>query len=113
MTLFEISEKYNIPPEIIKEYEQRFLCGKYENTAGPHEYSDEDIENLSIIITLRDIGFSAEETDRYMRAKLSGKKDSSLFCLLCEKRNSLLCQIHSMEDKLQRLDYLKYKLARL
>ena len=113
MTLFEISEKYNIPPEIIKEYEQRFLCGKYENTAGPHEYSDEDIENLSIIITLRDIGFSAEETDRYMRAKLSGKKDSSLFCMLCEKRNSLLCEIHSMEDKLQRLDYLKYKLTGL
>ena len=104
MTLFEISEKYNIPPEIIKEYEHRFLCGKYENTAGPHEYSDEDIENLSIIITLRDIGFSAEETDRYMRTKL---------CLLCEKRNSLLCQIHSMEDKLQRLDYLKYKLTGL
>ena len=113
MTLFEISEKYNSPPEIIKEYEHRFLCGKYENTAGPHEYSDEDIENLSIIITLRDIGFSAEETDRYMRTKLSGKKDNSLFCLLCEKRNSLLCQIHSMEDKLQRLDYLKYKLTGL
>lgn len=113
MTLFEISDKYNIPPEIIKEYEQHFLCGKYENTAGPHEYSDEDIENLSIIITLLDLGFSADETQKYIKARLGGKNDNSLLCMLCEKRNSLLCQIHSMEDKLQRLDYLKYKLTRL
>lgn len=89
MTLFEISEKYNIPPEIIKEYEHRFLCGKYENTAGPHEYSDEDIENLSIIITLRDIGFSAEETDRYMRASSAVKKIT--LCSVCFAKKEIHC----------------------
>ncbi len=113
MTLFEVSEKYNIPPEIIKDYELRYLCGNVKNSAGTHEYSNEDIENLSIIITLLDLGFSADETQKYIKARLCGKNDNSLLCMLCEKRKSILCEIHSMEEKLQRLDYLKYKLADL
>lgn len=110
MTLFEASEKYNIPPEIIKDYEMRCLCGKEKNSAGAHQYDDADLENLSIIITLRDMGFTADETEKYMLCKLAGEKDNKLLCMLNKKRNELLNDIHSMETQLQRLDYLRYKL---
>lgn len=110
MTLFEVSEKYNIPPEIIKEYAMRRRCCENKNSAGTYDFDDKDLENLSIIVTLRDIGFTAEETQRYMRAKIYGKDNKCVCCMLSEKRNALLNDIHSKESQLQRLDYLKYKL---
>lgn len=110
MTLFEVSEKYNIPPEIIKEYEMCRLRRADKNMAGTYDYDDKDLENLSIIITLRDIGFTADETEKYMRAKVNGEYDNGVCCMLSEKRNALLSDIHSKEIQLQRLDYLKYKL---
>lgn len=110
MTLFEVSEKYNIPPEIIKDYEMRWRCCENKNSAGTYNYDDKDLENLSIIITLQDMGFTADETEKYMRAKIYGEYDNCVCCMLSDKRNALLSDIHSKEDQLQRLDYLKYKL---
>ena len=49
MTLFEASEKYNIPPEILKEYESWGLCSAVKKVMGSWQYDDTDIENLSLM----------------------------------------------------------------
>ena len=56
MTINEASKKYNIPIKILKEYESWGLCGEVKKVMG--SFDDSDIERLSTIMTLHDIGFT-------------------------------------------------------
>ena len=44
MTIYEASERYNIPVEILQEYENWGLCGVVKTIMGAWQYDDEDIE---------------------------------------------------------------------
>ena len=57
MTIYEASERYNIPLEILREYESWGLCGAVKKVMGAWQYDDTDLERLSLIMTLHDIGF--------------------------------------------------------
>lgn len=65
MTIFEASEKYNIPVKILQEYESWGLCGEVKKVMGAWHYDDSDIERLGTIMTLHDIGFTNAEVERY------------------------------------------------
>ena len=67
MTKTEASECYNIPVEVLDEYESWGLCGEVIKVMGAWQYDDRDIERLSMIMTLHDIGFSNKEIDVYKR----------------------------------------------
>ena len=67
MTIDEASRRYNIPLEILQEYEQWGLCGAVKKVMGAWQYDDTDLERLSTIMTLHDIGFTTEEVETYMR----------------------------------------------
>lgn len=111
MTLFEASEKYNIPPEILKEYEKWGFCHSQKKVMGSWQFDNSDIENLSLLMTLHDIGFTPDEAENYMRLKLqSGASDAKLLHILNEKRSKTLVDIHFREKQLQRLDYLRHKI---
>ena len=75
MTKTEASEFYNIPVELLDEYESWGLCGEVKKVMGAWQYDDRDIERLSMIMTLHDIGFSNNDIETYMRLMLEG--DSS------------------------------------
>ena len=70
MTQQEASECYNIPVSILQEYESWGLCGAVKKVMGVWQYDDEDLEWVSIILTLHDIGFTTEEAETYMRLLL-------------------------------------------
>ena len=63
MTKDEASQRYRIPPHILDEYESWGLCGALKKVMGAWQYDDEDLERLSTIMTLHDIGFTAEEVE--------------------------------------------------
>ena len=67
MTIQEASERYQIPMEVLRTYERWGLCPEAGQAAGERRYDGRDLERLSLILTLRDIGFTGEETERYMR----------------------------------------------
>ena len=69
MTKDEASQRYRIPPHILDEYENWGLCGALKKVMGAWQYDDEDLERLSTIMTLHDIGFTAEEVENYMRLR--------------------------------------------
>lgn len=75
------------------------------------QYDDQDLENLSMMMTLHDIGFAGEEVETYMGLVLQGtdSKEERLQ-LLEQKRHRLLDEIHFQEQKLDRLDYLRYEI---
>ena len=65
MTINEASNRYHIPIKILKEYEGWGLCSEVKKVMGTWNYDDSDIERLSTIMTLHDIGFSNDEVREY------------------------------------------------
>ena len=113
MTINEASKKYNIPIKILKEYESWGLCGEVKKVMGSWQYDDSDIERLSTIMTLHDIGFTNEEVEKYMRLLLEGSStEEDRMKVLNEKRNGTLDEIHFRQRQLDRLDYLRFEIQK-
>ena len=113
VTISEASERYHIPMEILRQYESWGLCGAVKKVMGSWQYDDTDLENLSMIMTLHDIGFTARETETYMKLLLEGSSaDGQRLRMLNEKRNAALDEIHFREKQLDRLDYLRHTIRK-
>lgn len=113
MTKDEASQRYRIPPHILDEYENWGLCGALKKVMGAWQYDDEDLERLSTIMTLHDIGFTAEEVENYMRLLLEQPdSDRQRLRMMEEKRKATLDEIHFRERQLQRLDYLRHEIQK-
>ena len=113
MTQQEASEHYNIPVSVLQEYESWGLCGAVKKVMGVWQYDDEDLERLSTIMTLHDIGFTTEEVETYMRLLLEQPdSDKRRLRMMEEKRNETLDEIHFHERQLQRLDYLRHEIQK-
>lgn len=109
MNIEETSRKYNIPIIILKEYEKWRVCQEIIK----EQYDDNDIERLSMIITLHDIGFTSEEIDRYMSLMmLDDTEKKECLIMLNKKRIDILNEVHLGEKKISRLDYLKYEISK-
>lgn len=113
MTIQEVSDRYQIPMHILLEYESWGLCGAVKKVMGDWQYDDTDLEQLSTIMTLHDIGFTSSEVEVYMRLPLEGKTSSEQrLRMLEEKRSIALDEIHFKERQLQRLDYLRHEIRK-
>ena len=113
MTIYEASGYYSIPMEILREYESWGLCGAVKKVMGAWQYDDTDLERLSLIMTLHDVGFESPEIEAYMKLLLE-KSDAKAQCLniLERKRQSILADIHFREKQLSHLDYLRYSIRK-
>ena len=113
MTIQEASERYQIPMHILREYESWGLCGAVKKVMGAWQYDDTDLEQLSTIMTLHDIGFTTEEVEVYMRLLQEGAPScAQRLRMLEEKRSAALDEIHFKEHQLQRLDYLRHEIRK-
>lgn len=113
MTIQEASDRYQIPMNILKEYESWGLCGAVKKVMGAWQYDDEDLERLSLIMTLHDIGFTTEEVETYMRLMLEQTdSERERLRMLNRKRDSALDKLHFRERQLQRLDYLRHEIQK-
>lgn len=111
MTAAEASEKYNIPVSILEEYESWGLCCAVKKVMDVWQYDDQDLERLSMIMTLHDIGFSNAEVETYMRLFLAGEAtENERLQMLNRLRRSALDEIHFKEKQLERMDYLRHKI---
>lgn len=111
MTKQEASEHFNIPINILDEYENWGLCSAVKKVMGVWQYDDSDLEYLSMIMTLHDIGFNSSEVETYMRLLLNDKStDVKQLEMLNKKRDAILDRIHFREKQLERLDYLRYEI---
>lgn len=57
MTIHEASERDKIPVEILRQYERWELGGAVKQRMGEWQYKG--IQRLSLMITLRDVGFTS------------------------------------------------------
>lgn len=113
MTRSEVSTKYNIPADILVKYEEWNLRNADNSDPNEWYYDDKDIELISLIMTLYNIGFSDEEVGKYMRLyEKNDKSKSERLCMLNNKRHDLLEAIHDKENKLEDVDYLRFELKK-
>ena len=113
MTIDEASEIYNIPLEILREYESWGLGGTVKKVMGDWQYDDRDLKRLGMVMTLHDSGFSKEEVETYMRLLLAGPStEAERLRMLNQRRNLALEEIHFKEKQLERLDYLRHKMKK-
>lgn len=111
MTKQEASERYGIPPHILDEYESWGLCSAGKKGMGAWQYDETDIERLSLILTLHDIGFEPAEAEHYMRLVLEGDSTAAQrMRILDQKRRGTLDEIHFREKQIDRLDYLRHEI---
>lgn len=111
MTIQEASERYEIPVSILEEYERWGLCGEVQKVMGDWHYDDTDIQRLSTIMTLHDIGFTNREIERYMTLLVQGAATKEeRVRMLEEKRSGTLEELHFCQQQLDRLDYLRYQI---
>lgn len=113
MTIHEASERYQIPIELLREYECWGLCGAVKKVMGDWQYDDQDLERLSMIMTLHDIGFTSEEVETYMRLLLCKEStERERLTMLDKKRVIILDEIHFREKQLDRMDYLRHQIRK-
>lgn len=96
MTIDEASKQYEIPIEVLKKYQSWGLCSAVKSVMGAWQYDDKDIERLSLIMTLHDIGFTNEEQMQ----------------MLTRLRRKAMDEIHFKQKQLDRLDYLRYEIEK-
>lgn len=113
MTIQEASGRYQIPLQVLREYENWGLRGATEGAGESRQYDDADLGLLSVVMTLREIGFSPRETEAYLRLLLEGERSGPRrLHMLEEKRCAVLEEIHGKERQLQKLDYLRHELRK-
>ena len=107
MTKDELCAQCNIPCGVLNEYE-RYIKN------GAAEYRDEDIEKLSLMMTLLDSGFSSDEALRYISLCERDDVGCSGECMkmLNERRRDTLEDIHRREKQLDCIDRLRYKITK-
>lgn len=113
MTMKEASERYKIPMKILKEYEKWELCGVVKKVMGVWQYDDQDIERLSMIMTLHDMGFNNSEIETYMRLALEGDHtEPERITMLNRRRGKTLDEIHFKEKQIAHMDHLRYEMQK-
>lgn len=113
MTIEEASKKYCIPINILKEYEAMGLCDEVKKVMGVWQYDDVDIERLSMIMTLYQIGFNKDEVNEYMKILLNDSSKEMISQILKRKRKNTLDEIHFKEQQLNTIDYLTHEINQM
>lgn len=113
MTMKEVSERYHISTKMLKEYESWGLCDAVKKTAGTWPYDDLDIQRLSMIMTLKDIGFNKNEVEAYMRLESEGERTRpNRLRMLEQRRGKTLDEIHLKEKQIAYMDYLRHEMKK-
>ena len=114
----EIAEKSGLSPEYVQknaELSPKKACLHMHlpDVISQENHWNSDIERLSTIMTLHDIGFTNGEIEKYMRMLLKGKfTEKERLKMLNDKRLGTLDEIHFKERQLDRLDYLRFEIQK-
>ncbi len=89
MTKDEVSKQYNIPIEILDEYERWGCCKAVKKVMDVWQYDSTDLKNLGLIMALHDVRFNNEEIEEYMNLELNNS----------DNENSKVLQIKMLNEK--------------
>lgn len=113
MTIEEVSKRYLVPKKILQGYEKWGKNSGIQKMPGQWQYDEQDLEYISLFVTLHDIGLRKQETEAYMTLMRKGSQtEEERLMILDKKRGKILDEIHAGEQKLEHLDYLRYEIQK-
>lgn len=100
----EFSKLTNVPIKTLRYYDEinLFKPQEIDLFSGYRYYSKEQIEDLMVILNLKDVGFSLEEIKKY--------KNNYSDELMLKKKAELMFEQEILENKIKKLDYLRSKI---
>lgn len=95
-----IATNYQISRDLIQFYVEK---------TKKNDYDEQDVYLLGELATLRQCNFSLESAWQYLNLKKE-KQNQQCSCLLMQKRQGILQEIHEKERILAQLDCMKFEL---
>ncbi len=110
MSKEEVCARYGIPPEVLDECKRWGLCDAAKAVMEGWRYDGHDMEVLGMVLTLHDVGFATEDVEKYMRLVLEGPATrAARLRMLDGRRDKTLAAMHELEDRLTKIDHLRYE----
>ena len=103
MTIYELSEQYYIDIEKLQYFEENELI------KSEQVYSSVEVQRLSIMCMLYEIGLRAKQIKKFFLLGNSNQFSEQIK-LLNKQRFNLIDKIHSKQQTLDRLDYMIHEL---
>ena len=100
----EFSKLTNVPIKTLRYYDEinLFKPQEIDLFSGYRYYSKEQIDDLAVILNLKDVGFSLDEIKKY--------KNNYSDELMHKKKKELILEQENLENKIKKLDYLRSKI---
>lgn len=109
MTKRDVLEQFQIPAGLLEAYE----CLPLQDFTADQGCNRRDMERISLMLTLHEIGFSREEARRYMCLFLSERNtDSQRLEMLDRRRADSLRELRCRETPLDQLDSLRCEIQK-
>lgn len=100
----EFSKLTDVPVKTLRYYDEinLFKPREIDLFSGYRYYSEEQQEDLKLILTLKEVGFSLEEI----------KKDKNNYteAIMQKKKEELMAEQIKLENKIKKLDYLRSRI---
>ncbi len=110
MKISEVSKTFGISMSTLRYYERSGLFDSVQRVNGVREYSDEDIHRLSLIMTLKNAGFTLSAISNYLGLPIYSKQEK--IKILERERLRLLERVHDSQKNINSIDYLIYTLQK-
>lgn len=100
----EFSKLVNVPVKTLRYYDEinLFKPQEIDLFSGYRYYSEKQIDDLEVILSLKEVGFSLEEIKK--------NKNNYTEALMQKKKEELMLEQENLENKIRKLDYLRSKI---
>ncbi|MDD5835969.1 MAG: MerR family transcriptional regulator [bacterium] len=100
----EFSKLANIPIKTLRYYDEinLFKPKEIDLFSGYRYYSEEQLKDLKIILSLKEVGFSLEEIKK--------NKNNYSDELMRHKKTELIAKEKAIEEQIKKIDYLRSKI---
>ena len=100
----KFSRLVNVPVKTLRYYDEinLFKPQEIDLFSGYRYYSEKQIDDLEVILSLKEVGFSLEEIKK--------NKNNYTEALMQKKKEELMLEQENLENKIRKLDYLRSKI---
>ena len=100
----KFSKLVNVPVKTLRYYDEinLFKPQEIDLFSGYRYYSEKQIDDLEVILSLKEVGFSLEEIKK--------NKTNYTEALMQKKKEELMLEQENLENKIRKVDYLRSKI---
>ena len=100
-----------IPLQVLNEYNRWRLSGATYMEKENWQYDDGDLQRISSIMSLHNIGLTDDNIEKYMELLVKGMSTANeRMAILEQQRSSTLAEIHQKEQQIIHMDYMRDRL---